>query len=168
MRPGIRRSSGTASSRRTASGTRVISPRSIGSMTRRCAKRWIACIRVVGVQSEGAPAVYRSWREGRRVVTDCITTFAEGLATREPFDMPLALFPKLVDDMMLVDDDRIAAAVRLVLETARQVAEGAGAAAVAGALERRGELAGKTVGIVLSGGNITADQLRRILNHERP
>ena len=55
-------------------------------------------IRVVGVQAEGAPAVYRSWREGRRVVTESVTTFAEGLATREPFEMPLALFPSLVDE----------------------------------------------------------------------
>src|SRR5947209_18016881 len=67
-------------------------------------------IRVIGVQSEGAPAVYRSWREGRRIVTENVTTFAEGLATREPFEMPLALFRRLVDEMMLVDDAAIAAA----------------------------------------------------------
>jgi threonine dehydratase len=124
-------------------------------------------IRVIGVQAEGAPAVYRSWREGRRVVTESVSTFAEGLATREPFAMPLALFPRFVDDMMLVGDDALAAAVRLLIETARQVAEGAGAAAVAAAMARRDELAGKTVGLILSGGNITMDQLRRILNHEQ-
>jgi threonine dehydratase len=125
-------------------------------------------IRVIGAQAEGAPAVYRSWREGRRVVTENVTTFAEGLATREPFEMPLALFPRFVDEMMLVDDDQIAAGIRLVLDTARQVVEGAGAAAVAAAMARREELAGKTVGMILSGGNITGEQLRRILNHERP
>ena len=125
-------------------------------------------IRVIGVQAEGAPAVYRSWREGRRVVTENVTTFAEGLATREPFEMPLALFPKLVDEIVLVDDDAIAEAIRLILDTARQVAEGAGAAVVAAAMARREELAGKTVGLILSGGNITTEQLRRILNHERP
>ena len=48
-------------------------------------------IKVVGVQAEGAPAVYRSWREGRQVVTKTVQTFADGLATREPFAMPLAL-----------------------------------------------------------------------------
>ena len=125
-------------------------------------------IRVVGVQAEGAPAVYRSWREGRRVVTESITTFAEGLATREPFAMPLALLPRLVDEIMLVRDEEIAAAIRLLLETAHQVAEGAGAAAVAAAMARRSELAGKNVGLILSGGNITSDQLKRIINHERP
>ncbi len=125
-------------------------------------------IRVIGVQAEGAPAVYRSWREGRRVVTDRVTTFAEGLATREPFEMPMALFPRLVDEIMLVDDDALATAVRLILDTARQVAEGAGAAAVAAAMARREEFAGRTVGMIVSGGNITTEQLRRILNHERP
>jgi threonine dehydratase len=125
-------------------------------------------IRVIGVQAEGAPAVFRSWREGRRVVTENVTTFAEGLATREPFEMPLALLPKLVDEIVLVDDDAIAAAIRLILGTARQVAEGAGAAPVAAAMARRDELAGKTVGLILSGGNITTEQLRRILSHEQP
>ena len=125
-------------------------------------------IRVVGVQAEGAPAVYRSWREGRRVVTDSVNTFAEGLATREPFEMPLALFPRLVDEMVLVSDDEIAAAIRLLLATARQVVEGAGAAPVAAAMQRRDQLAGKNVGLILSGGNITIDQLSRVINHECP
>ncbi len=97
-----------------------------------------------------------------------MTTFADGLATREPFEMPLALFPELVDEIMLVDDDQIAAAIRLIVETARLVAEGAGAAAVAAAMARREEWAGKTVGLILSGGNITTEQLRRVLNQERP
>jgi len=125
-------------------------------------------IRVIGVQAEGAPAVYRSWREGRRVVTENVATFAEGLATREPFAMPLALLPRLVDEIMLVHDDEIAAAIRLLIETTRQVAEGAGAASVAAAIARRAELAGKRVGLILSGGNITIEQLCRILNHQQP
>jgi threonine dehydratase len=82
--------------------------------------------------------------------------------------MPLALLPRLVDEIMLVNDDQIADAIRLVLDTARQVAEGAGAAAVAAAMARRGELAGKTVGLILSGGNLTTEQLRRILEPGRP
>ena len=121
-------------------------------------------IRVIGVQSEGAPAVYHSWREGRRVETEAITTFAEGLATRQPFELPLALLPRLVDEIMLVSDDDLRRAIVTLLETARQVAEGAGAAALAAATIRRDELRGKKVGIVLSGGNITLDQLRELLN----
>jgi threonine dehydratase len=125
-------------------------------------------IKVVGVQAEGAPAVYRSWRDGRRIVTENVTTFAEGLATREPFAMPLALFPRLVDEIMLVSDDQIAAGIRLLVKTARQVAEGAGAATVAAAMAQRSGLAGKNVGLILSGGNITIEQLRSILNDELP
>ncbi len=123
-------------------------------------------IRIVGVQAAGAPAVYRSWREGRRIVTENVNTFAEGLATREPFEMPLALLPQLVDEIVLVSDDQIAAAIRLLFETTRQVAEGAGAAAVAVVMTHRDEFAGKHVGLILSGGNITSDQFRRILNCE--
>jgi threonine dehydratase len=125
-------------------------------------------IKVIGVQAEGAPAVYHSWREGRRVVTERINTFAEGLATREPFAMPLAWLPSLVDDMMLVSDQQIAAAIRLLFEGARQVAEGAGAAALAAAIARRDQLVGKNVGLILSGGNITLEQFRRILNGQHP
>lgn len=123
-------------------------------------------IRVIGVQAAGAPAIYESWRAGHRVSTPHARTFAEGLATREPFPLTLALLPRLVDEMTLVSDDEIIAAIRLLIESARQVAEGAGAAAVAAATALREELAGKKVGLMLSGGNITAEQLRRILNHE--
>jgi threonine dehydratase len=125
-------------------------------------------IRVIGVQAEGAPAVYRAWRANRIVETEAVVTFAEGLATRRAFELPLSLLPRLVDDIRLVRDADLAAAIRLVLETARQVAEGAGAAAVAAAMNAREELAGKTVGLILSGGNITPEQLRRVLNHEIP
>ncbi len=123
-------------------------------------------IRVIGVQAEGAPAVYHSWKEGRRVVTESVATFAEGLATREPFAMPLALLPRLIDEIMLVSDDQIENGIRLLVKTARQVAEGAGAAAVAAAMTRRGGLRGKNVGLILSGGNITIEQLIRILNSQ--
>ena len=125
-------------------------------------------IMVVGVQAEGAPAVYRSWRDGRRIVTDRAATFAEGLATREPFAMTLAALPRLIDEIVLVTDEEIADGIRLLIETSRQVAEGAGAAAVAAAMAHKPELAGKKVGLILSGGNITIEQLTRILNHESP
>ncbi|MEO6808808.1 MAG: threonine/serine dehydratase [Isosphaeraceae bacterium] len=121
-------------------------------------------IQVIGVQAEGAPAVYRSWKEGRYVETERAETVAEGIATRQPFALPLALFPTLVDEIMLVSDAEIYDAIRLIFESTRQVAEGAGAAAVAGAFQRRDALAGKNVGLVLSGGNITTERFMQILN----
>jgi threonine dehydratase len=124
--------------------------------------------RIIGVQAKGAPAVYRSWKAGRRIVTEEAATFAEGLATREPFDLPSQLLPRLVKEMILVSDEEIKAAIRLLLETTHQVAEGAGAAALAGALRMRADLHGKRIGMVLSGGNMTIEQLRGILNDGPP
>jgi threonine dehydratase len=82
--------------------------------------------------------------------------------------MPLALLPRLVDEIMLVSDDEIAAAIRLLIETTRQIVEGAGAAALAAAMKHRDELAVKYVGLIVSGGNITIDQLKRIIHGEKP
>lgn len=121
-------------------------------------------IRVIGVQAEGAPALYESWKAGRPVTIDRTSTFAEGLAVRMPFELPLEWLPRLVDEIMLVSDAEIIAAIRLLIETARQVAEGAGAAALAALCQRRGQLTGKRIAVMLSGGNITANQLRAILN----
>jgi threonine dehydratase len=69
---------------------------------------------------------------------------------------------------MLVSDDEITAAIRLLIETARQIVEGAGAATLAAAMKRRDELAGKNVGLIVSGGNITIEQLTRIIHGEKP
>lgn len=123
--------------------------------------------RIIGVQAEGAPAVCHSFRTGKRVATETINTFAEGLATREPFDLPLQLLPRLVDEIILVSDAELRGAIRLLFETTRQVAEGAGAAAAAAALRRRDELRDRRVGLVLSGGNIALEQFVDILNAQR-
>ena len=97
------------------------------------------------------------------MTTEAVSTFADGLATREPFDLPLQLMNRAVDEIMLVSDAELEAAIRLLLETTQQLAEGAGAAAAAGAMKRRDELRGKNVGLVLSGGNLTIEMLRAVL-----
>jgi len=119
-------------------------------------------LRVVGVQSEAAPAAYRSWHEGA-LVEDRMATFAEGLATRTAFELPQRILRELLDDFLLVGDDEIAAAVVHYLERARTLAEPAGAAALAAALRLRHELEGRRVALILSGGNITLPQLRALL-----
>ena len=63
-------------------------------------------VRVIGVQSEAAPAAYRSWRE-RRLVEDRMETFAEGLATRTAFELPQRILWESLDDFVLVGDDEI-------------------------------------------------------------
>ena len=117
---------------------------------------------VIGVQSSAAPAAYQSWKQGR-LVQDKMETFAEGLATRTAFELPQRILRELLDDFILVSDDDIRAAMLLMIETTRNLVEGAGAAALAGALQMRDRLAGKKVAVVCSGGNVTPDQLRELL-----
>jgi threonine dehydratase len=122
-------------------------------------------IRVIGVQSEQAPAAWRSWREGRLLEAPT-ATFAEGLATRTAFELPQQILRRHLDDFILVSDDEIRRAIIILLAHTRNLAEGAGAASLAAALKLRQELAGKRVGIVLSGGNLSIDRLRGLLAAE--
>src|SRR5947209_8664163 len=110
--------------------------------------------RVIGVQSELAPAVTLSWREGRPVETGTPGTFAEGVATRVPAALTLEVMRRHVHDMVLVGDDELRAAVRLLLRLTHNLAEGAGAASTAAAFRMRERLRGKTVVGILSGGNL--------------
>jgi threonine dehydratase len=118
---------------------------------------------LIGVQATGAPAVTLSWQQRRWVTTDAIRTKAEGLTTRAPFALTLAMLWKGLDEMVLVTDEEMEAGIRILLDTTRQVAEHAGAAGVAAALRLRDRIAGRNVGLILSGGNITMDALREIL-----
>jgi threonine dehydratase len=120
-------------------------------------------MRVIGVQAEGAPAVYRSFQSGQLEATDAILTRAEGLATRVAFELPLRILRKHLDAIVLVSDAELLAAMRLVMETSHLVAEEAGAAPVAAALKVRDALAGLKVILPISGGNATVPQLRDAL-----
>ncbi len=119
-------------------------------------------VKVIGVQSERAPAAYRSWREGR-LVEDRMETFAEGLATRTAFELPQRILREHLDDFVLVSDDEIRAAQATMIETTRNLVEAAGAAPLAAALRLREQLAGKRVALVLSGGNASREQLLEVL-----
>jgi len=120
-------------------------------------------IKVIGVQSSGAPAVYLSWKNRKIVKMEEVKTFAEGLATRAPFELTLDIMWKYLDDMILVKDEEIAKAIILLLQTIHQVAEGAGAAATAAALKIKEQIKGKKVALVLSGGNISFDKLKGLI-----
>ncbi len=119
--------------------------------------------RIVAVQTEAAPSLYRSWRSGRVECSESARTLADGLAVRQSFELPVGIVHRLVDDFVLVSEDELRAAIRLYVEKAHTIAEGAGAAPLAAALKMREQLRGKRVGLVLSGGNITAAMLRDIL-----
>jgi threonine dehydratase len=121
-------------------------------------------IRVIGVQSEAAPAAFRSWQE-RRLVDDRMATFAEGLATRTAFELPQQILREWLDDFVLVSDDEIRAAQATMIEATRNLVEAAGAAPLAAALRLRDELKGKRVALILSGGNASREQLLEVLGH---
>jgi threonine dehydratase len=125
-------------------------------------------VRLIGVQAERAPSVYRSWREGRMVDTPSCDTFAEGLATRTAFELPLSIMRDLVDDIVLVSEDELKQSIVLLLEKAHTVVEGAGAASTAAALQLKDRLLGQIVVCVLSGGNLPLPTLHRIIAETRP
>jgi len=117
-------------------------------------------IEVIGVQAEGMPVVYESWRQDKLLALEGGWTFAEGLATRVAFELPLRIIRERVDELVLVRDEEMGAAIVELMETARLVAEGAGAAPLAAARRLRDRFAGKKVALIVSGGNITLETLR--------
>jgi threonine dehydratase len=119
-------------------------------------------IRVIGVQSEAAPAGYKSWK-ARRLLEDEMATFAEGLATRSAFELPQRILWEQLDDFITVSEDAIRAATRTMIEKTRNLVEGAGAAPLAAALQLRDVLAGARAVLICSGGNISPQQLRDLL-----
>jgi len=98
-----------------------------------------------------------------RLVEVASRTWAEGLSTGTAFELPQRILRRLLDDFVLVSDDDIRAAVRTLLERTRTVVEGAGAAPLAAGLALKERLAGRRVVLILSGGNISAAQLRTVL-----
>lgn len=119
-------------------------------------------LEVVGVQSEAAPAAWRSWKEGH-VVEDANTTLAEGLSTRVGFELPQRILHERLDDFVLVSEDELRAATLHMLERTRNLVEPAGASPLAAALKHSERVAGRRVCLIASGGNMTPDQLRELL-----
>jgi threonine dehydratase len=115
-------------------------------------------IEVIGVQSAAAPAAQRSWR-ARELVEDTMNTFAEGLATRSAFELPQRIMWDKLDDFLLVSDQALADATRVMIEKTRNLVEPAGAAALAGVLAEPDRFADRNVAVVCSGGNISPAQL---------
>lgn len=121
-------------------------------------------VRVVGVEPEGAPGVWRSLREGQAVRLDSVNTIADGLAPPFTHEMNLRFIRRYVDDVILVSDDEIAAAMPLILTRAKLLAEPSAAASVAALHSRRiGVPEGARVVCLLSGGNVDLSRLKELL-----
>jgi threonine dehydratase len=141
----------------------------VGSGSGVCATSIVAktinpAIQVIGVQSIQAPAMQRSWQVGELVTAE-MKTFAEGIATRVPFENTQKIMQKYLDDFVLVEDEDIKKAIVTLLEHTHNLAEGAGAAPLAAAIQMKLTLAGKKVVLVMSGGNLSLEKLKAILRN---
>jgi threonine dehydratase len=121
---------------------------------------------VIAVQAAGAPAFHSSWHSGRLEHTARADTFADGLATRQAYALPLRVLRETLDDVVLVTDREIEQAMVALLRHAHLLAEPAAAAPIAALAQptMRERLAGKRVAAIVSGGNVTPETLRRVLN----
>ncbi len=121
-------------------------------------------IRMIAVCAESSPSAFLTWRDQAwRQAPN--RSAAEGLATGAPFMLPQSILWELLDDFLMVSDRELYAAVRMLLEKAKTLAEPAGASPLAALLRVQDELAGKKVALILSGGNISPQQLRAVLEN---
>ena len=119
-------------------------------------------VKVIGVQSHQAPAVWHAWKENHLNPCSVMTCEHEGIATRIPFEMTTTILRQVLDDFILVSDRHINDAIGLLSNNTKLIAEGAGAASLAAAISVRDQLKGKKVVGILSGGNITPEKFAAV------
>jgi threonine dehydratase len=120
-------------------------------------------VRVIGVQPARLPSMKVAIAEGHPVTLSPAATVADGIAVRRAGEKTLPLVQKYVDDIVTVDEEEIANAILLLLEREKTLAEGAGAAAIAALINHKAPLSGKTVVLLVGGGNIDVTLLSRIM-----
>ena len=119
--------------------------------------------KIIGVQAERADAFARSWHGAERVVGERADTFAEGVATRVTFDLTFPFLKTELEDVVTLSEAELGEGVRAALSFTHNLAEPAGAAPLVAARKYGASLAGKKVACVMTGGNIDAATLRRVL-----
>jgi len=122
-----------------------------------------ASTRLIGVVSAHATAYRDSFRAGKAVESPATTRLADGMACRTPVPESVEVILREADDVITVTDDEVAEAMRILFSDTHNVAEGAGAAALAGALQQQERWRGKTVGISVSGGNVDSGMFAGVL-----
>ena len=137
---------------------------SVGALT--VARELAPSLEVYGAQCAGAAAIHDSWHAKAPRATARADTFAEGVATRQPYGLTFSTLQAGLTGFVTVTDADLAETIRVILRTTHNLVEGAGALGVAAALKLRDRLKGKRVGVIFSGGNIDTAVLRRILNNE--
>ncbi len=116
-------------------------------------------IKVIGVQSELSPAAYRSWKEGR-LVSAPNKSYAEGLATGEGYDYTQKIMREYMDDFILVSEDEIRNSVKQIVASTRIIPESASSSALAALIRLKKDFEGKSVALIITGGNSPPDELK--------
>lgn len=122
---------------------------------------------VIGVVATGAPAYALSFRAGKPIATNAVDTMADGVACRVPNDDAVAIINKGAARIVEVSDAEIIAAMRHYFTDTHNLAEGAGAAALAALLQERKKMAGRNVAVILTGGNVDMEVYARIIAPQR-
>ena len=120
-------------------------------------------IKVYGVQAAGAPSMYNSIHDGHIETLPSVSTIADGIAVKKPGEITFDMIQKYVDDIAVVTEDEIAAAILALIEKQKMIAEGAGAVSVAAAMFNKFPIQGKKVVSLVSGGNIDVTSLNRVI-----
>lgn len=120
--------------------------------------------RIIAIQAAGAPAMIESWRAGQVIIHDRISTIADGIGVRVPVPEALEYMRDLVDDAILVSEDTIVKAIRLLYYYAGIVAEPSGAVGVAAILEQPKMFDRQCVGTIICGSNLTKEQMQSWLH----
>ena len=123
---------------------------------------------IVGVVADNAPAFALSFEAGRPVPTASAKTFADGMACRDPQIEPFEIIKSGAARIVRVTDDEIAEAIRVIYSDTHNIAEGAGAAALAALIKETARQAGKRVGVIQCGGNIDMSVFRQVLGGQTP
>ena len=122
-------------------------------------------VKVIGVQAEAATALVDSYKANRRLTVRGKATVADGIAVGTPGRLTLPLVRQYVDELVVVGEEEITQAMMLVLERGKLLVEGAGAVGLAAVLGGKVQIAGKKVAVVLSGGNVDAHLIARMVEH---
>lgn len=128
-----------------------------------CIKQINPRIEVVGVQAEGAPAIFESFNRKEHFTSDSVSTIADGIAVKSPGTNTIEIINKYVDKMVTVSDAEISSAILMLIERTKQVVEPAGATPLAAVLSGKLDIKGKKVACVMSGGNIDVSFIQRII-----
>jgi len=120
-------------------------------------------LRIIGVQTDRVPSMLAARTAHHPVTVDAAPTIADGIAVRRAGSLTLPLVEQFVDELVTVDEDEIAAAILILLEREKTLAEGAGAAALAALLQRKTTLHNAHTGVLVCGGNIDVTLLSRII-----